>query len=271
MIEIFQYDFMVRAFAAGIVTGIIAPLIGAFLVVRRLSLMAETLAHVSLLGVAIGLLANIQPVITATATAVAVSLGIEKIRTGKKIFGESALAIFFSGSLAFAAILISLAQGFNRSLFSYLFGSIATVSQVDLMLISALAAVIILALALVYKELFLVSFDEELAEVNGVNAKIVNLVLIVLAAITVSLSIRIVGILLIGALMVIPVVTAIQLSKSFKQVLTISVVVSLLSVISGLFISYYFDLASGGTIVAIALLFFLLSSFYKGVWSRYFP
>jgi zinc transport system permease protein len=263
MTEIFQHEFMVRAFAAGIITGIIAPLIGTFLVVRRLSLMAETLAHVSLLGVAIGLFANIQPVITATATAVTVSIGIEKIRNGKKIFGESALALFFSGSLAFASILISLAQGFNRNLFSYLFGSIATVSPTDLILISVLAAVIIIALILVYKELFLVSFDDELAEVNGVNAKIINLILIVLAAITVSLSIRIVGILLIGALMVIPVVTAIQVSKSFKQVLGISVVLSLFSVISGLFISYYFDLASGGTIVAIALVLFLLSLLYK--------
>jgi len=263
MLEIFQYDFMVRAFIVGVIVGIIAPLIGTFLVVRRLSLMAETLAHVSLLGVAIGLFANIQPVLTATLTAVGVSIGVEKIRTTKKIFGESALALFFSGSLALAAILISLAQGFNRSLFSYLFGSIATVTATDLILIAVLAVIIVLTLILIYKELFLVSFDDELARINGVNAEIINLVLIVLAAITVSLSIRIVGILLIGALMVIPVVTAIQLAKSFKQVLVIATGISLISVIAGLFLSYNFDLASGGTIVIVALVFFLLSLIIK--------
>lgn len=263
MLEIFQHDFMIRAFIAGTITGIIAPLIGTFLVVRRLSLMAETLAHVSLLGIAIGLFTNIQPVVTATATAVVASIGVEKIRHGKKVFGESALALFFSGSLAFASILISLSNGFNRSLFSYLFGSIATVSQLDLYLIAGLALVIGATLTFTYKELFLVSFDDEMAQVNGLNARLVNMVLIILSAITVSLSIRIVGILLIGALMVIPVVTAIQLAKSFKQVLTYSVIISLLSVISGLFISYYFDLASGGTIVAIALGLFLLSLAWK--------
>lgn len=263
MLEIFQHDFMIRAFAAGTITGIIAPLIGTFLVVRRLSLMAETLAHVSLLGIAIGLFANVQPVITATATAVVASIGVEKIRTSKKVFGESALALFFSGSLAFASILISLANGFNRSLFSYLFGSIATVSQLDLFLIAGLALVIGATLFFTYKELFLVSFDDELAQVNGLNARLVNLILIILAAITVSLSIRIVGILLIGALMVIPVITAIQLAKSFKQVLIYSVGVSLLSVISGLFISYYWDLASGGTIVTIALILFFFSLLWK--------
>ena len=263
MLEIFQHEFMIRAFAAGTITAIIAPLIGTFLVVRRLSLMAETLAHVSLLGIAIGLFTNIQPVITATVTAVAASLGIEKIRTSKKIFGESALALFFSGSLAFASILISLSNGFNRSLFSFLFGSIATVSPLDLYLIAGLALIIGATLFFIYKELFLVSFDEELAQVSGLNARLINTILIVLAAITVSLSIRIVGVLLIGALMVIPVVTAMQVAKSFKQVLGYSVVISLLSVISGLFVSYYFDLASGGTIVTIALGLFLVSLIVK--------
>lgn len=259
MLEIFQYDFMIRAFIAGVVTGVIAPIIGTFLVVRRLSLMAETLAHVSLLGVAIGLFANIQPVITATATAVVASLGIEKIRTGKKIFGESALALFFSGSLAIASILISLSNGFRSSLFSFLFGSVTTVTQTDLILIAVLAFIIIAAVFLMYKELFLVSFDEELAQTGGINARLMNTILVILAAITVSLSIRIVGILLIGALMVIPVVTAIQLAKSFKHVLVLSITASLISVISGLIISYYYDLPSGGTIVTIALGLFLLS------------
>jgi len=154
---------------------------------------------------------------------------------------------------------MSLSNGFRSSLFSFLFGSVTTVTQTDLVLIAVLALILVAAVFFTYKELFLVSFDEELAQTGGINARLINLILVILAAITVSLSIRIVGILLIGALMIIPVVTAVQIAKSFKQVLAYSIVASLLSVISGLFISYYLDLPSGGTIVCIALGLFLIS------------
>lgn len=263
MFEIFQYDFMVRAFIAGIIIAVIAPLIGTFLVVRRLSLMASTLAHVSLLGVAIGLLTGTHPVMAATVTSVVASFGIEKVRTGKKILGESALALFLSGSLALAAIVISLANGFNRDLFSYLFGSIATVTQNDLILITILAVIILLTIFFLYKELFLTSFDDEMAQVIGVPAKTINLTLIIMGALTVSLAMQIVGSLLIGALMVIPVITAIRFGKSFKQILAYSVAISLISVIAGLFLSYYLDLASGGTIVLVTLVFFTGSLFFR--------
>lgn len=254
---------MIRAFIAGITIAIIAPMIGTFLVVRRLSLMASTLAHVSLLGVAIGLLTGTHPVLAATATSVVASFGIEKVRNTKKIMGESVLALFLSGSLALAAILISLANGFNRDLFSFLFGSIATVTQSDLILIVALAVLILLTIFFFYKELFLTSFDDEMAQVIGVPAKTINIILIVMGAVTVSLSMQIVGSLLIGALMVIPVITAIKFGKSFKQILAYSVIISLISVISGLFLSYYLDIASGGTIVLVTLVFFIGSLFFR--------
>ena len=263
MFEIFQYDFMVRAFVAVVVVAVIAPLMGTFLVVRRLSLMAETLAHVGLLGVAIGLLMNVQPMLSATVTAVIIAIGIEKIRTGGKIFGESALSLFLSGSLALASVILSLAGGFNKNLFSYLFGSISTVTQNDLVVIILLGIVVVFTIIVIYKELFLVSFDEELARVNGVKTEVINQLLIVLAAITVALSMNVVGTLLIGALMVIPVITAMQVGKSFKQVIFISIGLSLIEVVSGLFISYYLDLATGGTIVLVALGFFLLSLFFR--------
>jgi zinc transport system permease protein len=139
MIEIFQYDFMVRAFEAGIAIGVVAPLIGMFLVVRRYSLMADTLAHVSLAGVAIGLLFKINPIISAVGLSLAASIGIEHLRNSRKIFGESVLALFLSGSLAVAVIILSLAKGFNANLFSYLFGSISTVSPFDLWVTIGLA------------------------------------------------------------------------------------------------------------------------------------
>lgn len=261
MIEIFQYDFMIRALEAGIAIGIIAPLIGTFLVVRRYSLMADTLAHVSLAGVALGLLAGVNPIFSAIGLSIGASVGIEHLRTSRKIFGESVLALFLSGSLAVAVIILSLAQGFNANLFSYLFGSISTVSPLDLWVIVGLAVLVFFTICLLYKELFLASFDSELAQANGLPVKKLNLVIVMLAAIVVSLSIRIVGVLLIGALMVIPAISAMQYGKGFKVTMLLAVLFSLVAVLSGLFISYYLGLASGGTIVIVALGLFLMSVF----------
>lgn len=252
---------MVRALVAGVAIGIIAPLIGIFLVVRRYSLMADTLAHVSLAGVAIGLLTGINPYFTAIGSSVLAALGIERLRSSRKLYGESVLALFLTGSLAIATLLLSLARGFTVNLFSYLFGSITTVTHLDLAFVAGLAMLIGLTVFILYKELFFVSFDEELAQTNGLPVKVLNGLLIVLAALAVSLAIRIVGVLLIGALMVIPVITAIQYKHSFRATLWLSVLFSLLSVVSGLIISYYLDLASGGTIIVIALIIFVISLF----------
>ena len=248
---------MIRSFEAGIAIGIVAPLIGMFLVVRRYSLMADTLAHISFAGVAIGLLLGINPIFAAIALSVGASFGIEGLRNSRRIHGESVLALFLSGSLAVAVIILSLAKGFNASLFSYLFGSISTVSHTDLWVTIALAVTVILAVALLYKELFFASFDAELAEAGGLPVKALNLAIVILAAVAVALSIRIVGVLLIGALMVIPVISAMQYGKGFRTTLLLSVAFSLVSVIVGLFASYYFNLASGGAIVVAALLIFL--------------
>ena len=259
MLEIFQFDFMIRAFTAGITIAVIAPLIGSFLIVRRYSLMADTLAHVSLLGIAVGLITKTNPIGAAIITSVLGAIGIEKLRSGKKISGESALALFLSGSLAIAVVLIGLAKGFNVNLFSFLFGSISTVSVTDLYFIVGLGVIILTIIISFYKELFLVSFDEELARANGVPAKILNFMLVILAAVTVSIAIRTIGALLIGALTVIPVLAAFQYGRSFRQTIFLAVIFSLLSVISGLFLSFYFALASGGIIVVVALVIFLLS------------
>jgi zinc transport system permease protein len=259
MLEIFQYSFMVRALEAGIAIGVIAPLIGMFLVVRRYSLLADTLAHTSLAGVAIGLLFRINPVLSAIVLSVIASLGIEQLRASRRVFSESVLALFLSGSLAVAVVILSLAKGFNAGLFGYLFGSISTVSQTDVWVIVALAVMVFLNVVLLYKELFFISFDEELAQASGLPVRRLNFTIVLLAAITVALSIRIVGVLLIGALMVIPVISAIQYGRGFRATLILSVIFSLLSVLVGLFASYYFNLASGGAIVLIALIIFLIS------------
>ena len=265
MFELFQYSFVVRSFEAGVIIGLIAPLIGMFLVLRRYSLIADTLAHVSLAGIAIGFLLQINPIMTAILSTVLSSVVIERLRISKKVYGESALAIFLSGSLALAVVLISLAHGFNVGLLNYLFGSIVTVKQTDLYTIWVLGAVVATFLFLFYKELVYVTFDEESAQVSGIPTRFINTLLIVLAALTVSLSIPIVGVLLISALMVIPVVTALQFRQSFGKTIMIAELVSLFSVVMGIFTSFYLNLSTGGTIVLISLVVFALS---LGFWKK---
>src|SRR5438105_945711 len=161
MLDLFHYSFIVRGLEAGIIVALIAPFIGIFLVLRRYSLIADTLSHVSLAGVAIGLLLKVNPLITAIAAAVISSVAIERLRISKKVYGESALAIFLSGSLALAIVLISLAHGFSVDLFNYLFGSITTVKQTDVTLIAFLGILVIVAIVAFYKELVYITFDEE--------------------------------------------------------------------------------------------------------------
>lgn len=261
MLEIFQYDFMIRAFIAGTAIAIIAPLIGMFLVVRRYSLMADTLAHVALLGVAFGFLFRIQPLVAAVFTSVAAGLAMEKLRSNKRLSGDSVLALFLSGSLAIAAVLISILRGFNVSLLNFLFGSISTVSPDDLYFIGGLVLLSLFLVIGFYKELFLISLDEEIARANGIRTDIFNFVLVMLAAFSVALAIKIVGALLIGALMVIPVVTSMQFRRGFGETILIAITISLFSVITGLFLSYYLGWASGGTVVIVALIIFLLTLF----------
>jgi len=256
ILDIFQYGFVARGVEAGIMVALTAPLVGIFLVLRRYSLIADTLAHVSLAGVAVGLWLKVNPMITAIAAAVLSSLGIEKLRATKKIYGESALALFLSGSLALAIVLLSLARGFNANLFNYLFGSIVTVTAADVSIIALLGMVVIAAVVAFYKELVYTSFDEEVARVSGIPTRLVNTVLILLAALTVSLSIPIVGVLLIAALMVVPVITALQLKKSFKKTIMYAEAVSVFSVIAGIYVSFYLNLSTGGTIVLIMLALF---------------
>lgn len=259
----FQYSFIIRGFEAGIIIALIAPVIGIFLVLRRYSLIADTLSHVSLAGVAIGLLLKINPLITAIISAVVSSLVIERLRTSKRIFGESALAVFLSGSLALAIILISLAHGFSVDLFNYLFGSITTVKQTDVSIIFILGLLVIAGIFAFYKELVYITVDEEAAKVSGIPTRFINILFIILAALTVALSIPIVGVLLIGALIVIPVVTALQLRQSFRRTIFIAQAVSVFSVIAGIISSFYLNVSTGGTIVLISLCLLGIGTFIK--------
>ncbi|MBI5044861.1 MAG: metal ABC transporter permease [Candidatus Levybacteria bacterium] len=259
MIGLFQYGFMIRGFEVGIIIAAIAPLIGIFLVLRRYSLIADTLSHVSLAGVALGLLLKINPLVAAIIASVISSIVIERLRLSKRIFGESALSIFLSGSLALAVVLISLTHGFGVDLFSYLFGSITTVKQVDVYIVGILGFFVVAAVLLFFKELVFVTIDEEAARVAGIPTKFINMLLIILASLTVALAIPIVGVLLIAALIVIPVVTALQYGQSFVKTIFFAEAISLFSVIVGIVVSFYLNLSTGGTIVLLTVFIFVIT------------
>jgi zinc transport system permease protein len=260
MMGLFEYSFMVRAMAAGLAIAVVAPLIGTFLVAKRYSLIADSLAHVSLAGVGLGLLLGINPVVGALVVAVTAAVLIERLRAQGRLSGEVALAIFLSGGLAIAVVLIGLAGKVNADLFSYLFGSITTVQTTDLYIILPLAVVVLALVTLLYKELAYASFDDEQARVSGLPVRFLNQALVIMAAVTVVASLRVVGGLLIGALMVIPVAAAMQLARSLRQTLLYAVGFGLLSVVIGLIAAYYLGIAAGGAIVIVALILFLIAA-----------
>ena len=255
--ELLQFDFLVRALEAGVVLAVIAPIIGMFLVVRRYSLLADALAHVSLLGVALALLFNIPVFIGALCTSLLAALGMERLRIDGRVFGEAIIALFLSSSLALSVVIISAAKGLNANLLSYLFGSLTTVRPIDVLILAVLALVIIAFLFLYYRELFLFALDEDLARVSGVSVRMISTIFVVLAAVTVTAALSMVGVLLIGALMVVPVLAAMQLSLGFRATLLLSVLFSLFSVLTGFVLAYRFDLASGGAIVIVAVFLFI--------------
>ncbi|MCQ6273661.1 metal ABC transporter permease [Bacillus sp. V3B] len=268
---ILQYEFLQNAFLTGMIIGIIAPLIGVFVVVRRLSLIADALSHVTLAGIAASLLiekkfllaGTLNPVYMGMVFSVVGSLFIEKLRTVYKHYQELAIPIILSSGTGLSVIFISLADGFNTDLFSYLFGSVSAVSRVDFWLVFIISLFVIAIIVLLYKELFLISFDEEHAKASGIPTKVLHLIFIIMVALVIAASMRIVGILLVSALMTLPVAAAIRLSNGFKQTIVYSIIFGETSVLGGLIISYYLDLAPGGTIVIISVLILIISILLK--------
>ncbi len=259
MMDIFSYSFMQRSFIMGTIIAIIAPTIGLFLVLRRASVIGDALSHVALAGAAFGMLMGIYPVYGAIIFSIAGALGIEKLRNEYSEYEELSLSIVLSAGIGLASILISL--GNTSGIFAYLFGSLALVTEKDILVVSILGAFIVISIAVLYKGLFYVSFDEEGAKLAGVPVKFINIYFAILVALTVGISMRIVGVLLISSLMVLPVATSLIISKSFKQALLYSNLFGILSVFVGLIISFYFDLAPGGTIVLTALSILLIVIF----------
>ncbi|MGE4473204.1 MAG: metal ABC transporter permease [Sulfuricurvum sp.] len=259
MMEMLSYPFMQRAFIAGLIIAILASVGGSFIVLRRYSLLSETLAHVSLVGVSVGLLSGMSPLWMAVTASLVASWMIEYLRSVHGMYSDSVLAIFLSGSLALAIVIVSMAGSFNASLFSYLFGSILSVSVEDLWVMGIFGTLAMGLLIAFFKELYFIAFDEDVARAGGIRVTMLNFMLVSVIAIIISLSIRVVGTLLIGALMVIPPVAAIRFGMGFYATTLLSIAIALISVLIGLSASYIFSLPSGATIVLCLLCIFIIA------------
>jgi len=268
----FQYDFLQNTLYTGLLIGLIAPLLGSFVVVRRLSLIADGLSHVTLAGISFGLFVEKQfsfllltPFYYGTAFAVVGAILIERLRKVYSAFQELAIPIILSAGVGLSVIFISLADGFNNDLYNYLFGSVSAVSRNDLYFILVITFIVVSVLIIFYKELFMLSFDEEHAKASGIHSERIHFIFIVLTALVISASIRIVGVLLVSALMTLPVAASIRIARGFKQTIVYSIIFGELSVIGGLISGYYLEIPPGGTIVMISILILLITMAAKKI------
>jgi zinc transport system permease protein len=264
----FELEFMRLAFAAGAIVGVLAPAVGFFLVQRRMSLIGDGIGHVAFAGVALGYLLGVSPVATALVASLIGATTIEWLRAHNRTAGDQALAIVFYTGIAGGVVLISAAGALDVGLFAFLFGSILTVTREDLVLVAALGGAGLLTIALLYRALAATVLDEEGARVAGVPVGPLNVLVAVLAALTVALSMRIVGILLIAALMVLPVIASSRIAWSMRSTLLLAIAIGLASVLGGLTISYYADLPPGGTVVLLAAASFAATSTLGAVRGR---
>ena len=258
--SIFDAEFMRLAFATGAIVGVLAPAVGFFLVQRRMSLIGDGVGHVAFAGVAAGYLLGISPVATALVAAVAGAIAIEWLRSRHQAAGDQALALVFYTGIAAGVVLISAAGALNANLFAFLFGSILTVTRGDLLLVAILGVVGLAVISALYRPLVAVALDEEAARVSGVPVAALNVLLAGLAGVTIAVSMRIVGILLIAALMVLPVIAASRIAWSIRSTIVLSTAIGFGSVFAGLTLAYYANLAPGGAIVLTAAAAFVLAS-----------
>ncbi len=257
VLEILEFGFMQRALIAGVAVAITTSVIGLFLVLRKNSLFGDALSHVAFGGIAVGLVAGVYPLWTGLGLAIAGALGITKLRQSTKIPADATVAILLSSGLALGILLVSASGGFTLDLFSFLFGSILLVSVNDTLVILAMAGVILSIVIVLYKKLVYITFDEEQARVSGLPIEHLNYLFVVLASVAAVVSMRLVGILLVSSLIVIPNITALLFGRGFKNTALISVAVSVFSVITGIAVSYAFNLAPAGTIVLVQVAVFI--------------
>ncbi len=265
IVDFLQYAFIQRAFLAGSFVGLACAALGIFLVLRKMSLVGDGLSHVSFGAIALGLFFGIYPFYVAVPVVIIGSFLILKITERAKVYGDAAIGIVSAVGIAGGVILSSAAGGFNVDLFSYLFGDILSISQIEVILSVLLSFAVLAIIYFYYWDLFSATFDEEYAKTTGIKTDFINLLLTFLTALTVVLSVKVAGVMLVSALLILPAVTALQLAKGFRTAIFFGCVISLLSVITGITFSFFLDLPTGATIVIVNAGLFALALLYKKI------
>lgn len=258
-LDLFSHGFIQRALVAGCFIAVLCSVLGTFLVLRRLSLIGDGLAHVTFGGVAVGLLFGAYPFYMAIPIVMASALGILKLIDKARLYGDAAIGIVSSLGIAGGILIASAAGGFNIDLFSYLFGNILAISRVEVWTSVLLCFCLIIVIALYYHELLAITFDEESAKASGIKTTRINRILVLLTALTVVLAMKVVGIMLVSALLIIPPVTALQFARGFKTTIIISCLTGIVAVMAGVTISFVLDLPAGASIVLVSFGIFLVS------------
>ncbi|MEK5426017.1 MULTISPECIES: metal ABC transporter permease [Cytobacillus] len=264
--EMFLYEFMQRAFQASILISLIAPMLGLFLILRRQSLMADTLAHVSLAGVALGLLVSINPTWTNIIMVVIIAILLEYLRMLYRTYSEVSIAILMSGGMALALFLMSLNQGGTTlNINQFLFGSIVTISTQQVWMLYLLAGIIVILYIIFRKAMYVLIFDEETAFTAGLPIKTMSITFNVLTGVTIAIIMPIVGSLLVSAILILPAAISMRLSRSFASTILLGIPIALTGMLSGLFTSYEYGTPPGATITLILLALFVIAIIVKKV------
>jgi zinc transport system permease protein len=264
LINFLSYGFVQRALITGCCIAVLCSMLGVFLVLRRLSLIGDGLAHVTFGAIALGLVLHVYPLYISIPIVMACSLWIIRLSERARLYGDAAIGIVSSAGIAGGTMLASIAGGFNVDLFSYLFGNILAISAAEAGVSMGLALAVILTILTFYQELLSITFDEEFARTSGIKTKRINAVFLLATALTLVLATRIVGILLVSSLLILPAVTSLQIARGFKAALIISCLAGVMSVIAGTAVSFAMNLPTGATIVMLNLLFFITACMYRG-------
>jgi len=263
MFELFTYGFIQRAMLTGLFVGTACAVLGVFLVLRRYALIGHGLTHVAFGGVAVGLLFGGQPFWAALAVTLLSSFGILKLQERVKVYADVAIGIVSAVGMAVGVVIASIAGGFNVDLMSYLFGSILTIGKTEFVVSAVISSIVIVFILLFYHDLFAMTFDEEAARAMGIRVDRYNYFFAAVSAFVVVVGMRVVGLLLVAALMILPATTSLQLSRTFRGSLIIAALAAILSVVAGIVISFWLDLPSGGTIVLVNFVLFLIAFWIK--------
>ena len=261
--EALASPFMQKALVAGFLVSLLTGLISTFVVLRKMSFVGAGISHAAFGGVAIGFYAGFNPLLAAVVYAVIVAIGIETTAKKGRISEDVSIGIFYSISMAIGIALVSLSQSYNIDLFGYLFGNILAITHDEIVLTLITSAVVIAIILFFLKELFLITYNEELARVSGIRVNFLNILFLVALSVSIVVSIRIVGIIMVSALLVVPGATARLFAKGLRSMIAISCAAGLISVVAGLFLSYQYDIAPGAGIVLTSAMIFFTSLFLK--------